>query len=151
MPLELRKALDKLGLGDKEIRVLLVLLQSGPSLVASVARAAKLNRTTTYGILKILAEEGLVTSSKHRGSLRYQSIAPDLLPGYIERKGRELIEAKEEVAKLVPQIKLLRNKSSSLPKVQFFEGREGIEQAYEDKLENNAGKMLYEFNGMDAG
>ena len=151
MPLAIKKSLEKLGLGEKESLVVLVLLETGPMLVAAVAKAAKLNRTTTYGILKDLAETGLVTSAKQGGVTRYQSIAPELLPAYIERRGRDLLETKEEVAKLIPQIKLLRSKARSLPKVQFFEGKEGIEQAYEDKLENNVGKKLYEFTGMDAG
>lgn len=148
---QLTKALQALGLGDKEIRVLTVLLESGPTQVASLARTAKLNRTTAYGILKDLAELGLVTSAEQRGVLRYQSIAPELLPSYIERRGKDLLDTKEEVMKLVPQIKLLRSKAHALPKVQFFEGKEGVTQAYEDKLENNVGKKLYEFTGMDAG
>jgi len=146
---QLKKALETLGLGDKEVRVMTVLLESGPSPVASIARTAKLNRTTAYGILKTLSESGLVTSSEQRGVLRYQSIAPELLPAYIERRGRELLDTKEEVAKIVPQIKLMRSKARILPKVQFFEGKEGIEQAYVDKLENNTEKVVYEFTGMD--
>src|SRR6185369_6945513 len=48
------------------------------------------------------------------------------------------------------QIKLLRAKGKVLPKVQFFEGKEGVEQAYEDTLVNNKGKMLYDITGIDA-
>ena len=146
---QLKKALDTLGLGDKEVRVMMMLLETGASPVASIARAAKLNRTTAYGILKTLAESGLVTSSEQRGVLRYQSITPELLPAYIERRGKELLDTKEEVVKIIPQIKLMRSKARILPKVQFFEGKEGIEQAYVDKLENNTEKIIYEFTGMD--
>ncbi len=148
---ELRNALKTIGLGEKATSVLLVLLERGAMYAAVLAREAKLNRTTTYGILKELAEKGLVSSEQKKGTTRYQSIAPELLPGYIERRGRELLEIKEEVSKLVPQIKLLRSKSASLPKVLFFEGKDAVEQAYEDKLENNNAKRLYEFTGMDAG
>jgi sugar-specific transcriptional regulator TrmB len=151
MPPAVRKALEDIGLGDKEVKVLLVLLEGGPMFAAAIARDAKLNRTTTYGILKELASKGLVSSEQKKGATRYQSIAPELLPAYIERRGRELLEAKEELTKLVPQIQLLRTKGKILPKVRFFEGKEGVEQAYEDKLVNNAGKKLYEFTGMDAG
>ena len=150
MPPTIKKALESIGLGDKETRVLLVLLENGPMFAAAVARAAKLNRTTTYGILKELASKGLVSSSSGAAT-KYQSIAPELLPAYIERRGNELLEMKKQVDELVPQIKLLRTKGKVLPKIQFFEGKEGVEQAYEDKLENNAGKKLYEFTGMDAG
>ncbi len=52
--------------------------------------------------------------------------------------------------KLIPQIKLLRTKGKVLPKVQFFEGKEGVLQAYEDVLENNKEKLLRGITGMDA-
>lgn len=149
VPLIVKKSLQKLGLREKEVAVLLVLLEHGPMLVAAIAKASKLNRTTTYGLLKELAEHGLVTSAKKDGATRYQSISPDLLPAYIERRGKDLLDTKDEIAKLIPQVKLLRAKGSALPKVQFFEGIEGVQQAYEDKIEGNVGKRLYEFTGMD--
>lgn len=150
MPPTIKRALESIGLGDKEVRVLLVLLENGPMFAAAVARAAKLNRTTTYGILKELASKGLVSSSSGAAT-KYQSIAPELLPAYIERRGNELLEMQKQVSEVVPQLKLLRAKGKILPKVQFFEGKEGIEQAYEDKLMNNQSKIIYEFTGMDAG
>ena len=130
--------------------MLLVLLENGPMFASAVARASKLNRTTTYGILKDLAGKGLVSSVKKEGATRYQSIEPDLLPSYIERRGMELLDIKQEIVDLVPQIKLLRSKRRTLPKIQFFEGKEGVEQAYEDTLENNRGKVLHEITGIDA-
>ncbi|MBI2030110.1 hypothetical protein HYT05_00645 [Candidatus Kaiserbacteria bacterium] len=148
MPPAIKKALESIGLGDKEVRVLLVLIEKGPMFAAGIAKVAKLNRTTTYGILKELAAKGLVSSSKD-ASTKYQSIAPELLPAYIERRGNELLEVQKQVAEAVPQITLLRSKGKTLPRVQFFEGKEGVEQAYEDTLENNQGKKLYEITGID--
>ena len=146
---ELQGALEKIGLGDKEIKVLLALLKGGAMFAAAIAREAGLNRTTTYGILKELAAKGLVSSEQKTGAARYQSIDPELLPSYIERRGKELLEIKNEIAEIVPQIKLLRSKGKTLPKVQFFEGKEGIEQAYEDTLEKNSERKLFEITGID--
>ena len=146
----LKKALEVIGLSKNEIAILLVLLESGSMFVVSIARAAKLNRTTTYGVLKLLADKGLASSVKKEGVVRYQSIAPELLPGYIERRRETLAETKQEVTKLIPQLKLLRAKGGTLPKVQFFEGKEGVEQAYEDTLENNKEKFLRDITGVDA-
>lgn len=147
---QMSKALETIDLGDKQVRVLSVLLQGGPMLASTVARAAKLNRSTTYVILKELQEQGLVSAAKQGGVLRYQSIAPELLPGYIERKREELAESKKEVERMLPQIKLMRAKRGVLPKVQFFEGKEGLERAYEDTLENNNEKFLRDITGIDA-
>ncbi len=150
MPPEIRKALESIGLSEKEVVVMLAILGHGPMFAFDIARTAKLNRTTTYGILKELSGKGLASSAKIDGMMKYQSIALELLPGYIERRGNDLLETNREVAKLIPQIKLLRAKGSTLPKVQFFEGKEGVEQAYEDTLENNEGRMLHEITGIDA-
>ena len=147
MPPAVKKALKEIGLSDKETAVLLVLLERGTMLVSGIARSAKLNRTTTYGILSELSARGLVSQVKAEGADRWQSIAPELLPSYIERRGQELMQAKQEVADAVSQIQLLRAKGKTLPKVQYFEGVDGVKQAYEDTLENNRGKMLRDITG----
>lgn len=148
--LTLKKALDTLGLGGKEGAVLIALLEHGPLLVSAIAKLARLNRTTAYGLLKELSAKGLVSQIKQEGADKWQSLAPELLPQYIEKRRQELADTKKEVESLVPQINLLRAKGKSLPKVQFFEGREGVEQAYEDTLVNNKGKVLYDITGVDA-
>lgn len=150
MPPIVKTALEKLGLPAKEIAVLLVLLQNGPMLATHIAKVAKLNRTTTYGLLGELAEKGLVSSIMKKGqATRYQSIAPEMLPGYIERKQDELLASKRELEEVLPQISLLRTKGKLLPKVQYFEGARGVEQAYEDMLEHNNGKMIYALTGLE--
>ena len=147
----LKSALENTGLTGKQTAVLGVLLENGGSmLVASIARAAKLNRTTTYDILKELVDKGLASRVKKEGAFRYQSIAPESLPSYVERRRDALEESKRELAELVPQIKLMQSKGRALPKVQFFEGREGMQQAYEDVLVNNNEKILRGITGMDA-
>ncbi len=129
---------------------MLVLLETSPMLASEIAKTAKLNRTTTYGILKDLSEKGLASSTDKKGVIRFQSIAPELLPAYIQRRQIELEESKQQVTDLLPQLALLRARGRTLPKVQFFDGKRGLEQAYEDTLENNKGKMLYQITGMDA-
>lgn len=150
MPPVVRKALKEIGLADKEISIMLVLLQHGPTLAATVAKLAKLNRTTTYGLLKELAGKGLVSSAKKGGATRWQSIAPEMLPGYIKRRRDALSESEKEISDAMPQIKLLRSKGSALPKIQFFEGAEGLVQAYQDTIDNNPDKKLWALTGLEA-
>lgn len=147
---EITKALQSIGLHDKQIRVLNVLLTTGPMFASAIGKAAKLNRSTTYVILKELQEKGLTSSAKEESATRFQSIAPELLPGYIDRKREELEESKTAIENILPQIKMIRAKRSALPKVQFFQGREGLEQAYEDTIENNQEKILRDITGINA-
>lgn len=147
---ELHRVLSRIGLGDKEIRMLSALLENGPMYAAALAKAARINRTTAYGVLKELSERGLVSSSERSGILLYESIAPEMLPSYIERRREELAETKREFESVIPQIKLLRKNTRILPKVRYFEGEEGLKQAYEDTLENNTEKKLRDITGVDA-
>jgi sugar-specific transcriptional regulator TrmB len=150
MPPAIKNVFQKVGLGEKEVSVMLSLLSGGPMLASEVATAAKLNRTTTYGLLKDLSAQGLVTSITKKGkATRYQSIAPEMLPGFIERRQDELAAGKKELEEVIPQINLLRNKGRVLPKVQYFEGRRGVEQAYEDMIEHNKSKMIYALTGLE--
>lgn len=149
--LPLKKALENIGLNTKALDVLSVLLEGGaPMLVSVIAKISKLNRTTTYDILKELETMGLVSKVKKEGAVRYQAIAVELLPAYIERRRESLEETKTQLLDIIPQIKLLRSKGNVLPKVQFFEGEEGVKQAYEDVLESNKEKLLRGITGMDA-
>ncbi|OGG79981.1 hypothetical protein A3A39_01195 [Candidatus Kaiserbacteria bacterium RIFCSPLOWO2_01_FULL_54_13] len=151
MILSLRKPLESAGLKKKEITVLEALIESGsPMLVSSLARATKLNRTTIYDIVRELSEKALVSRVEKDGVTRYQAIAVELLPSWIERQREELAESKRHIAEMIPQIKLLRTRGKSLPKVQFFEGEEGVTQAYDDVAENNKEKLLRGITGMDA-
>lgn len=147
----LKTGLESLGLNEKQIAVLSVLLKKGqPILVSSIAHAADLNRTTTYDILKELGGKGLVSHVERRGAMRYQAIAAELLPAYVERRREQLKETKERFEQAIPQLKLLQAHGNTLPQVQFFEGLEGVKQAYEDTLENNKEKKLFDFTGTDA-
>lgn len=146
----IKKVLSNLDLSPKELDILVVLLQNSSMFASQIASISKLNRTTTYGILKNLIAKGLVSSVKKDKVIKYQSITPDLIPGYIERKQESLKETQSQIKELLPQLKLIKNRSLTLPKIQFFEGEDGVKQAYEDTLENNNGKILYDFTGTDA-
>jgi hypothetical protein len=90
-----------------------------------------------------------VSEVKKEGANRFQSIAPEMLPAYIDRKRSDLEQSKKEVEDALPQIKLLRSKNASLPKVHYFEGQKGIEQAYMDLIEHNKQKHIYAFMGLE--
>jgi sugar-specific transcriptional regulator TrmB len=146
----LKKALEVLGLTEKQTLVLGVLLEGGPMLVAAIAKATKLNRTSTYDLVHELSGLGLVTRVKKEGAERYQAIDPELLPAYLERRREVLEESKRQLSELLPQLKLLRSRGKSITRVQYFEGVEGIKQAYEGTITNNHSKVMYGFLGTDA-
>ena len=146
----LQETLTKLGLSKNEVSVFLVLLQEGGLKAQTISKLANLNRTTTYGVIQSLTRRGLVSSVEQFGISLFHSIEPPLLINYIERKQAELDERKDEIKKMLPEIKKIRSKNDIFPRIRFFDGIEGIKQAYEDTLENNKEKKLLDFTGTDA-
>ncbi len=140
------------GMSDTEIKVFVYLLRHDTGLkVSDIARRVRLNRTTLYGVLKSLTEKGLVSSSEQRGVLLFQSIQPHLLVDYLERARERLVRNIKRVEEIVPTITQLRNQEDRYrPNMQFFDGTEGIKQAYEDLVRNNKEKVVYGFTGIHA-
>jgi sugar-specific transcriptional regulator TrmB len=144
--------LHDIGLSPSETDVFIMLLQTtAPQKVSDIAKKTRLNRTTLYGILKSLTERALISFVEERGVLRYQSIQPHLLVDYIERSKDRLAADAERVRRISPLLVAERERAArTYPTVQFFEGTEGIKQAYEEAIENNKEKTMYGFFGPDA-
>ncbi len=148
----LEEILEDLGLSSSEITVFTYLFQSSNAeRISSIARRVKLNRTTLYGVLKILSRRGLVSSIEERGVLTFRSIQPPALVDYIERAKDKLATDVKRVSDVIPFIEQLRKTGGRMyPTIQFFDGREGIKQAYEDTIKNNPTKKIYGFTGTQA-
>jgi len=147
---KLEQLLIAIGLSENEALVMIVLLSDDFMKVSNIAKLAKLNRTTTYGIVKSLMKRGLITSIQQYGITQYRAIEIEQLPSYIERQQKQLQNKKRELKKLLPEIKKQKNKNPNIPSVKFFEGIKGIKQAYEDTLFNNTEKTIYVFSSPDA-
>lgn len=148
----LEPILRRLGLSESEIRVFTCLLQqSSKQRISRIARTVRLNRTTLYGILKSLAERGLVVSVEERGVLAYASIQPHLLIDYVERARENLANDIAKVRATIPSIERMRTKGlRNQPSTQYFHGAEGLKQAYEDTLRDNPEKIIRGFVGTEA-
>jgi sugar-specific transcriptional regulator TrmB len=148
----LTETLQDLGLSELEIKVFLFLLQyQGSQRVSTIARQTRINRTTLYGLLHSLAERGLVTSVEDHGVLTYSSIEPSSLVEHIERLREKLSRHAKKMTSTVSYIEKVRAQTiGSFPAIQFFDGKEGIKQAYEDTIKNNPSKEVVGFVGTQA-
>lgn len=146
---KIKDILLNIGLTDKESEVLEFLFKCQSSKVSYIATGCHLNRTTTYVVLKSLIKKGLVSSSLKYGITEFQAIEPNLLPSYVDRQKELLDQKKKDIENVLPQLNSIRENIGVLPKVSFFEGSEGVKQAYEDTLDNNKNKKIYVFSGPD--
>jgi DNA-binding MarR family transcriptional regulator len=130
--------LKKLNLTEKEARVYLALLELGPSTPYRIAKKSHLKRPTAYVIAEELVEKGLIVQMTGEKQRMYIARSPE---NYVEE-----VEAKiQDAKKIVPELLALQRKKSDKPNILYYEGVEGVKQAYEYKLKDFKGKEIVGF------
>lgn len=132
----INKLIENFNLNEKEAKVYLANLELGRSKVSAIAKQAGLNRITTYEIIKRLARRGLAQSLTYSGVQTFKPTEPEQLVTKLERQ-TQLARA------ALPELNLLANINNAKPKIQYYEGVEGIRFIYEDALKCK-GKILYD-------
>jgi sugar-specific transcriptional regulator TrmB len=136
----LQEILQDYGLTAKESNVYLVCLELGTAPVSSIARRLGENRVTTYSNLKNLVKRGIVIEVPKKSSTYYSVITPEKLIQDMEDKYVALKDA-------LPEFMALANVYNNKPKVQFFEGIDGLKQVYDDLLSSET-KQISSFLGV---
>lgn len=132
--LPLKQFLLSAGLSEKEARVYLVLLSLGRGTVSEIARQSNINRTTGYDLLDTLVGYGFIRISGKEPKQEYVAESPDTVVNFLEKRKKETEEQLQKAQSvIVPQLKSMHT-VTDLPKVKFYEGKEGLEQVYEDTL-----------------
>ena len=133
---EFLQSLIDLGLKDHEAKVYLACLQLGQSPVGRIAEQADVQRTFVYDILADLEERGIVSVVEIRSVKHFSAISAERL------KDRQL-EKFEKFKAIIPDLRAFEKTAGDRPRVQFFEGKEGIKLALEDTLNQpNGSKIL---------
>ncbi len=130
--------LAHLGLTDKETDVYLDLIELGKGTPHLISKRTKISRTTVYWALDNLVARGLASLEQKKKTTYYKITRPESLLRMVQEEERHLKEEigqkKEIAARLIKSIEpLMRETGVSVPKLQFFEGKEGVNS------------MLYEY------
>lgn len=130
--------LKKLGLSQKEAQLYLTSLETGPATVAKLAQKSGLKRGTIYEFLGKMLEKGLLEMTISGKRKLYAGVEPKKLQKIIERQ-------KEILENLLPDLSLLTIGSSAKPKINFYEGREGMLSVFYDILDLPEGSEVLGF------
>ena len=133
--MEIQIILKNFGLSEKEIAVYLALVELGPSSVRDISAKSKVNRGTSYDILKSLIEIGIVSYYNKESKQYFIAEQPEKLLSAIDQKKEDLEEVRQNIEKSLPLIKTLFEKQGGKPVVKFYEGSKGVRQIFEDVLE----------------
>ena len=123
------KELEQFGLKDKEARVYLAALKLGTDTVQNIAKEADIHRVSTYDILSSLIDQGLVSQIIKGKKRFFLAESPEKILDSIKSK-------EEQFSNILPELKAMQNKGKVRPRVMYFEGREAVWKAYEDRLKH---------------
>ncbi len=119
--------LQRIGLGQNEIKVYLTLLRIGPSQAGRISKESQINRTTTYDSLERLIERGLVTYMISANKKVFSPVAP-------ERLLDQLKEKEKVVEEILPELNQMFKKSKEKEESNIYKGRKGIKSILNEIL-----------------
>lgn len=132
--MQLKRALDKLGLPKTKGDVYLASLQVGTGTAETIGNIAELPRTTTHEVLQFLVREGLVSFTV-RGRTRLYTAAPPVKLGALLREKEQALE------EVLPELDSLFESAGSRPRMRMYEGVRGIRTVFEDTLTTRSKRL----------
>ena len=120
-------SLENFGLNQKEAKIYLTILKLGVAKVSDVAKKAGIIRETVYGVINSLVQKGLVSSIIKSGVRYFEAAEPTKLKVILKEK-------LGAIEKILPELEEIKQKRGPKPKVELFEGKEGLKTMMEDIL-----------------
>jgi sugar-specific transcriptional regulator TrmB len=132
MEREYEDLLKKAGFDDKETKVYLAALELRSAPASIIAQKAGIVRSTCYGILEELVRKGLASKTEKPGGIRIFNVEnPELLKNYVDRQKESFDILGKEINKFLPGLKKLQREFSFKPQIEYFEGKNAVESAFE--------------------
>jgi HTH-type transcriptional regulator, sugar sensing transcriptional regulator len=146
-----RSILESIGLNPKEIEIYLLLLQTGGSTASGLARRMKIPTSTAQYTCQQLLKKGLVRMIQKSNMYLFGAHSPRKLLELVNQQEEALHEKRESLERIIGELEGLMSPDTVLPKVKFFEGREGIIEAYKEVIADmeEGGEAISYVNPLD--
>jgi predicted transcriptional regulator len=137
--MEILKQLLVLGLSEKEAAVYLDLAELGQATAHVISKRTKISRTTVYWALDNLVSRGLASIEQKKTTTVYRVNQPDSMMRMVQSEEQaalqEITRKKAAAIALAKSIgPRFQEKAVTVPKLQFFEGKEGVLAMLHDHL-----------------
>ncbi|MCF7865428.1 MAG: helix-turn-helix domain-containing protein [Candidatus Pacebacteria bacterium] len=141
---ELKELVINLGLSEVESEVYLAALESGNATASQIAKIARLQRVTTYEVLKRLSNRGFVkVKVKHGTKVKYfLPIGLQEVKNKVKTKKNELETSLRGIDSLSSFFNQKLSIQKTKPEVLYFEGVEGVKTAIHDTLDQRPKEIL---------
>jgi sugar-specific transcriptional regulator TrmB len=124
--------LNNLDFKEEEVNTYLALLDSGPSSGGQIAKQMGIPRPTAYLHLDKLLNGGLATQTMKRGVKIYVPEPSDKIRLLYQRRINDLKAKEKLLDTILPELDKRSGSTFMRPKIQIFEGKNGIEEALQD-------------------
>lgn len=125
--MDLLQALEQYDFSEKEAKVYLAIISMKSGTIAAIVRKCGEKRSTVYSIVKELQRKGYVSEIDKNKVLSYSALSPDNILKVLEDRSAQF-------KALLPLFSAYTEKEGVAPKVEFYEGNEGIKTMYDDVL-----------------
>lgn len=133
---KIQQYLAEIGLSGLEGACYLALLKQSPRRASELSKKLDVPKATILAALYRLSDGmGIIKKAKKKNSFSFLvEDAKDLI-GYLERKEARIKNSKSEIENILPELRSIQNYEIKKPKIYYYEGKEGIKQAFEKILE----------------
>ncbi len=138
----IQEIFETLGFRREEIKAYLSLLDVGASSGGDLAKKMGVPRASVYGYLDRLVAGGLVTQTMVRGIKIFTPEPAERIRLLYKRKIEDLRNREKALDNIIPELEKRAGMNLMRPQMQFFEGRDGIENALQDHLSHSGVHML---------
>ncbi len=125
------KLLEGSGLSKNESLIYLALLKIGKAKSSQIIKAANISSGRIYETLSKLVTKGLVKSVSENGVKYFIASKPESLIRFVEEKEKDLHDKKEELEKIIPELKSI-SPHAELDNVSLIKGIRGIGPIFYD-------------------
>jgi len=134
----------KVGLTEGEAKVYLALSELGSSTVGPIVKESRVAYSNIYDILNRLIEKGLVSFIIKQKTKYFQAATPSNLIEYLDNKEKAIVDQREQLKKILPDIENLQG-FKSRQEAEIFVGKKGLRTAYEKMVKNSdkSDEILY--------
>ena len=139
----LKDALDQLGCTAKEIKLYLASYKTGPALITTLAKKARLQRSTAYVIANQLIEKQLISEDLRQYNKMFTATPPETVIRMLEAKKRRIGRSSITLKDHLQELEDLYKTSDILPKVKTYQGPSGMLNAWNDTLTAKSEILLW--------
>ncbi|MDD5191676.1 MAG: helix-turn-helix domain-containing protein [Candidatus Nanoarchaeia archaeon] len=126
--------LEQIGLSKNEIKVYFALLELEQASATPIIKRANIPNSKLYPIIEKLIKRGLVSYVIKNNVKYFQASDPNNLINLLNEKEKQIIEQKQKIKEIIPQIEIRRKLAREKQEATIYEGLEGIRAAFDNIL-----------------